>query len=212
MTSITGINSNSKITKVEQEQANIIATWTQHAKETKVKKESTEIQQFIEKDISQSNDIKEQVKSLIISIDNQIETLTNSTTIPENNIELAQSFGTHSSQLLENLNNSTDPNITPQLKEDLEAWLQTGNTVLNTPIESQLSGSKLALISGFIAQGMKFANKLGGDLFDEDLITKIEMTEESASTLETAPNTKDFSRNELAEQNPMKEIHRNPTP
>ena len=176
MTSITGINSNSKITKVEQEQANIIATWTQHAKETKVKKESTEIQQFIEKDISQSNDIKEQVKSLIISIDNQIETLTNSTTIPENNIELAQSFGTHSSQLLENLNNSTDPNITPQLKEDLEAWLQTGNTVLNTPIESQLSGSKLALISGFIAQGMKFANKLGGDLFDEDLITKIEMS------------------------------------
>ena len=123
------------------------------------------VNKIIEQSAMEGNHLKDLIQGLMNHIDNEINSLTSGTGSKASREEMIEIFSNHSSQLLQNMDNSS---LSSNFKQGLESWLQAGNTLMNASLEAQMSGDFIPQISTFISQGMKFSEKINSKIFDKN--------------------------------------------
>ena len=103
-------------------------------------------------DFTKQNNLKKEIQHLINDMDKEIECLLYPTSTSQTKNNLISHFSTQSSQLLENLNNTTNPLFTTEFKDKIEKWIEYGNTITNTPSYSQ-TNKTLENTKDFLLQG-----------------------------------------------------------
>ena len=142
----------------------------------------------ITREIAFKEQIKEQATHLVNVLETEVAKMAQQNETSSTQTEIIQNFSNYSSELLQNLNEATNPILTPDLKQDLEQWVQTGNTLVNIPIENQFDTTNLEQMNHYIKQGLNFASKIGTEILgthssvaEESLLNGLQLENEDTS-------------------------------